>query len=138
MRTKLKKPGSGSRRRKGLTITEVVVASSLLIVAMVPILRALTVVHMGSVMIERKTMSLNLAKAKLDEIRARSIYNYADSFTLVNASLDGTYLCNVTDQSQGADLRKVVVEVGFDHDEDNVLDADETEVDLATNIARRW
>jgi Tfp pilus assembly protein PilV len=60
-------------------------ASVLLIVAMVPILRALTKAHMFSSEIERKTQSLVFAQNKLDEIRARSVYNWS-SFTASNVS----------------------------------------------------
>ena len=69
------------KRNKGFTLTEVVVASGLLIIAIVPILRALTGVHVSSRIIEYRTNSLIYAQAKLDEIKARSIYNYDDSFS---------------------------------------------------------
>ncbi len=73
----------GRRIRKrpgGFTLTEVVVASTLLILAIVPILKALTGSYLASTLIERKTSSLFLSHAKLDEIKARSIYDYASSF----------------------------------------------------------
>ena len=63
----------------GFTLTEVVVASALLIVAISPILKALTSAHLNTTIIEHKTRSLTLAQAKLDEIKARSIYNYTNS-----------------------------------------------------------
>ena len=127
-----------SSRVSGFTLTEVVVASALLIIAMVPILKALTSAHVSTAFIERRTRSLTLAQAKLDEIKARSIYSYSSSYTENNTSLDGSYLCNVSDTGSGSDLRTVTVSVGYDVNGDSTLASDEIEVTLATLLARRW
>ena len=124
-------------RFAGLTLTEVVVASTLLIIAIVPILKAMTSVHVSSTGIEYKTRCLTLAQEKLDKIKARSIYSYSTSFTENDTSLDGSYLCDVTDDS-GDPLRTITVSVGYDFDDDNALPAGEIEVTLTTLIARRW
>ncbi len=123
--------------RKGLSIMEIAMACVLLVVAMVPILRALTRAHMFSATIERKTQSLALAQGKLDEIRARSIYHYSDSFIVDDLPLGSSYLCDVSDD-EDASLRTVAVSVGYDLDGDNALALDEVEVTLTTYIARRW
>ena len=119
-------------------MSEVIVASSLLIVAMIPILQALTTSYLGSIMVEHRTHSLALAQGKLDEIKAKSIYNYANSFTENDTSLDGTYLGNVTDSGSGSDLRTITVAVGFDLDSDSTLDGDEINISLTTLVAQRW
>jgi len=121
----------------GFTITEVVIASALLVIAISPILKALTTGFVSSAVVERKTRSLTLAQAKLDEIKARSIYSYSSSFTENDTSLDGSYLCNVTDDS-GDPLRTITVSVGYDLNDDSTLAADEIEVTLTTLLARRW
>jgi Tfp pilus assembly protein PilV len=136
MRRKLK----NANRSAGLTLTEVVVASSLLVITMVPILRALTSAHASSTSIEYKTRSLTLAQAKLDDIKARSIYDYTNggsSFAESNTSVDGSYRCNVTDDS-GDPLKTIAVSVGYDLNGDSTLAADEIEVTLTTYLARRW
>ena len=120
-------------RHAGLTITEVIVASALLVIALVPILKALTAVHVGTVAIERKTVSLTLAEAKLNEIRARSIYNYTNSN---GTSLDGSYLCKVVDDL-GDPLKKVTVSVGCDLNGNRQLEDNEVEITLASYVARR-
>jgi len=122
----------------GFTLTEVVVASAILIIAIVPILRALTSAHVSTTIIEHRTHSLILAQAKLDEIKARSIYHYGDNFTENNLSLDGSYLCNVEDSFISSDLRKITVPVGYDLNGNSTLETDEIEVTLATLVARRW
>jgi len=126
-----------ANRCAGLTITEVVVASTLLIIAIVPILKAMTSAHVSSTSIERKTRCLTLAQAKLDEIKARSIYSYSSSFTENDTSLDGSYLCDAADDS-GDPLRTITVSVGYDLNDDNTLTTGEVEVTLSTLIARRW
>jgi Tfp pilus assembly protein PilV len=130
-----------NRRHKGLSIIEVAMASVLLIVAMVPILRSLTKANMLSSSIEIKTQCLVLAQGKLDEIRARSIYNFGSSgsFTASNVVLSGSYLCNVTDTTITANLLKqITVSVGYDDNGNGTLADDKIEVTLATYVARRW
>ncbi len=122
----------------GFTITEVIVASSLLIVAMVPILKVLTTAHANASIIEYRTQSLMLAQGKLNEIKAQSIYNYSDTFTETDSVLDGSYLGNVTDTAVSAELRTIEVAVGFDSDGDSTLDSDEIDVTLTTYLAKRW
>jgi Tfp pilus assembly protein PilV len=86
--------------------------------------------------IEKKTQSLVFAQNKLDEIRARSVYNWS-SFTANNVSLGNYYLCNVTDTT-AADLKTITVSVGDDGDRSGTLSSDEVEVTMATYVARRW
>lgn len=124
------------RSRTGATFTEVVVASSLLLIAIVPILKALTIGQTTSMTIERRTRSLALAQGKLDEIRARCMAHYDESFEQDSAVLAGAYLCNVADNKH-ASLRRIAVSVGYDRDGDNALAHQEVEVRLATYIARR-
>jgi prepilin-type N-terminal cleavage/methylation domain-containing protein len=126
------------KRPAGFTLTEVVVASALLLIAIVPILKALTSAHVVGTIIEHKTHSLTLARAKLDDIRARSIYNYTSTFAETSTSLDGLYLCTVTDSGPSSDLRTVAVSVGYDSNTDNNLDSGETDVTLTTLLAKRW
>ena len=137
-RSGLASPGKPGKRTKGITLIEVVIASTLLTLAIIPILKALISAHAGSIIIERRTRSLVLAETKLDDILARSIYNYDQDFSGSNLSLDGVYLCAVTDTPVTSDLRKVTVAVGYDASGDNTLAVGEVEVRLATLIARRW
>ncbi|MFC1677331.1 hypothetical protein ACFL3G_09760 [Planctomycetota bacterium] len=127
-----------NNRFAGFTFTETIVASLLLAFAIVPILRGLTCAHFHNKVIECKTRSLVLAQAKLDRIKVRSIYHYTDSFDQSDLSLDGLYLCNVTDTTEETNLRKIVVSVGYDFDKNTQLANDEILVTLSTYIARRW
>lgn len=138
MRGELTLKNNTRRKQGGFTITEVVVAASLLLLAIVPILRALTAMHLNSTLIERKTKCLLLAQAKLDDIKARTIYGYSSSYDQSNTVLETSYLCNVTDTGSGSDIRTMTVSVGYDTDGDSGLDAEEIEVTLTTYIANRW
>jgi len=122
--------------RRGVTLAEVVVSSVVLVLAVVPVLRALTIAHVTGTAIERKTQSLILAQSKLDEIRARSIYRYERSFREDSVALADAYLCNVSDDEDPR-LRLVTVTVGFDADADKRLSTEEAAVTLATYVARR-
>ena len=124
-------------RCSGFTLTEVVVAASLLLLAMVPILRGMAIAHSTTATIERKTKSLALAQTKLDEIKARSINNFATFFAQTNIMIEGAYLCTVTESSAGAKLKNLTVSVGYDVNSNNAIDSDEISVDLATRLAER-
>ncbi len=129
-----------SRRYRGLSILEVAIASVLLVVAMVPILKNLTRAHQISAEMEEKTICLVLAQGKLDEIRARSIYSFgsAGSFTATNVDLGNSYRCNITDAAADTNLKQITVSVGFDDNGNGTLSSGEVEVTLTTYIARRW
>ncbi|MHC4474532.1 MAG: hypothetical protein ACYTEL_02725 [Planctomycetota bacterium] len=122
----------------GFTLTEATIASVLLIVAMVPILRALTTAQVTATIIEHRTCSLALAEQKLDEIRARSIYDYAGDFTESDLLVEDSYLCRVTDSAQTSELRRIEISVGYDANGNGSLEETEVEVTLATLLARRW
>lgn len=126
------------KKSGGFTLTEVIIATSLLIIAIVPILKALTGAHVTSAIIERRTRSLTLAQTKLDDIRARSIYDYSSTYTETSTPLDGSYLCDVEDTSVGAELREIEISVGYDLNGNSTLEANEFEITLTTLIANRW
>lgn len=126
------------RKSGGFTLTEVVIASSILAIAIIPILKALTSANVTSSIIERKTNSLILAQGKLDEIKARSIYDYSSSFAEINSSIEGSYLCNVADSSVNANLRQITVSVGEDLNGNSTLNAGEIEITLSTLVAKRF
>ncbi|MCF7974379.1 MAG: hypothetical protein K9N55_11230 [Phycisphaerae bacterium] len=125
-----------TRRQAGITIVEVVVASSLLLVAIVPILRAMTSAQVTGRAVERKTRSLALAQGKLSEIQACTVYDFNSSRDESGLSLATDYLCNVSDDEDPS-LKTLSVSVGFDRDGDNNLTSDEVLVTLTTLVAKR-
>ncbi len=136
---------SNNRKSAGFTLTEVVVASSLLIMAMVPILKGLTSVHLTASLVERRTNSLNYAQTILEDIKARSIYDYTDNYNETNeevediiTGIDDSYLYTVRATAVGADLRRMTVVTGYDKNDDNILQAAEVLITLDTLIAQRW
>ena len=126
------------KSHKGFTLIEVLMASMLLTIAMVPILKGLTSAHTMDVKIERRMRSLTLAEAKLEDIKARSIYNYSTDFNDSSSSLEGLYLCKVTDTAVSADLREILLSVGYDDNSDDQLGGKEVQVTLKTLLANRW
>lgn len=122
--------------RGGFTLTEAVVAAALLLIAMVPILKALTQANLNTVIIERRTQSLCLAQGKLNDIKARSIYGFDAISSQDNEVLTGSYLCNTVIGGSGY-LKTVSVSVGMDVNKSGKLDSDEIEVVLQSQIAKR-
>lgn len=124
------------RRSAGVTLTETVVASALLVASIIPLLRTLTAAHVMDRAIQRKSWSLLLAQQELERIRARCRYRYDQSFRVSSSAVQDDFLCTVADD-QHATLRTLTVSVGRDRNENGILDPGEIEVDLCTRIARR-
>jgi len=127
-----------SRRghRRGVTLTEAVVASAVLLIGIVPLLKALAITHVMDRAIERKSWSLMLAQRELERIRAHCLYHYDESYRASSQVIRDGYLCTVTDDRDPA-LRTVTVSVGLDRNTDSVLSEEEVEVCLSTRVARR-
>jgi len=126
-----------TKRRTGLTISEVLIASLLLVTATAPILKALTGAQMTSTRIDHQSNCLMLARAHIEDIRAKALYNYSASYAASSAVLDGSYLCNVSDSEVNSNLRQITVAAGYDENGNGTLDSDEIRVTLETLIARR-
>jgi len=94
--------------------------------------------HTVDIRIEHRSRSLTLAETKLEDIKARSIYNYSTDFNDPSSSIEGAYLCKVTDTTVSSDLRTILLSVGYDQNGDSTLESSEIEVTLKTLLARRW
>jgi len=127
----------GQPRCAGVTLTEVIVASTLLLVSILPLLKAMTATHGMDRAIDRRSWSLLLAQQELERIRARSIYHYEESFGTSSQSLGEGFLCTVADDRHPV-LRTVTVAVGLDRNGNGHLADDEIEVSLCTSLAKRW
>lgn len=123
------------RYRFGLTLTEVVVASALLVMSVVPLLKALTLAQVQDRAIERKSWSLLLAQQQVEGIRARCLRHYDASYRVDSQALREGYLCTVADDEHPR-LRTVTVSVGLDQNGDGLLSTSEVEVNLSTRLAR--
>jgi prepilin-type N-terminal cleavage/methylation domain-containing protein len=122
-------------RHSGVTLTEVIVASALLALAVAPLLKALTAAQIEDRAIERTSWSLLLAQQELEGIRARCLGHYDTCYRVSSKPIRDGYLCTVADDVHPS-LRTVTVSVGLDQDNDGVLSTDEVEVRLSTRLAR--
>jgi len=123
--------------RSGVTLTEAVVASALLLIAIVPVLKALVIAQATDRAVERRTRSLMLAQRELERIEAQSIYHYDDSYAETSQVLEEGFLGSVADDEDPS-LRQITVSVGQDRNADGLLAPNEIEVSLCTYLARRW
>jgi prepilin-type N-terminal cleavage/methylation domain-containing protein len=127
---------SSTVRCRGVTLTEVVVASALLLVCIAPLLRALTAAQVEDRAIERKSWSLMRAQREMEWIRARCLRHYDACYRASSRAVGDGYLCLVADDADPR-LRTVAVSVGLDQDSDGVLSPQEVEVTLCTRLARQ-
>jgi len=127
---------SDRRHRSGVTLTEVVVASALLVISIAPLLKALTLAQVQDRAIERRSWSLLLAQQQLEWLRARCLRHYEVCYRAESRTLRDGYLCTITDDAH-PNLRTVTVSVGLDQNGDGALSPSEVEVGLSTRLARR-
>ena len=133
--SEIRNPKSSRTRRAGVTLTEVIVASALLVLSVVPLLKALTVAQAQDRALERKSWSLMLAQRELEYLRARCIRHYEACYRVESRALGEEYLCTVTDDGHPR-LRTVTVSVGLDQNGNGILSEDEVEVCLSTRLAK--
>ena len=134
-RQRVNPPQSPRAHRAGVTLTEVIVASALLVLSIVPLLKALTVAQAQDRAIERKSWSLMLAQRELEYIRARCIRHYDACYRTESRAIGEGYLCTVTDDGHPR-LRTITVSVGLDQNGNGILSGDEAEVCLSTRLAK--
>jgi Tfp pilus assembly protein PilV len=128
---------SSRKSKKGYTLTEVLVASALLIAVSVPMLKALTSGYVFSNSIKYKTKSVICAKSRLDRARAIAAGQYNTSLAENNTPMGDGYLCSVDDTGYSGDIRTVSVSAGLDMDGNGSLASSEIQITLTTLIARR-
>ncbi len=131
----IRNPKLSKTGRAGVTLTEVIVASALLVLSIGPLLKALTVAQAQDRALERKSWSLMLAQRELEYIRARCIRHYDACYRVESRALGEGYLCTVTDDRHPR-LRTVTVSVGLDQNGNGILSKDEVDVCLATRLAK--
>ncbi len=131
----IRHPPSPRVRRAGVTLTEVIVASALLVLSIVPLLKALTMAQAQDRALERKSWSLMQAQRELEYIRARCIRHYDACYRVESRPIGEEYLCTVTDDEHPR-LRTVTVSVGLDQNGNGILSRDEVEVCLSTRLAK--
>jgi type II secretory pathway pseudopilin PulG len=134
----LLKTNNAKDMRKGITLVETLVASLLLASSLAPVLIALTRAQSLATTLEQKEQCLVLARQKIDDIRARAVYNYTTSFGSSSVQLSGYYYGKITDSTVSSNLRQITVSVGFDTNNNKTLDSSEILVTLTTMVAKRW
>lgn len=122
--------------RRGLSLVEVVVASTLLVVGLAPLFRALTLAQATTRRVETMSQSLVRAQAFLGRVRSQAEDTYSRSLAVTSEDLGDDYLATVTDDRHVA-LRTVSVAVGLDENRNGELSEGEIQVTLTSSIARR-
>ncbi len=127
------------RKKRAFTLVEVVVAASLLLIGIVPILSALTSALTTTAFIEQKTHCLAIAQGKIEEIKAKSIYNWPSNGAYnENKAWIGSYRYSVSDKMHfSQNYRTLTVTSGYDSNKNGILNTDEILITLTTLIARR-
>jgi len=121
-------------RRTGLTLMEVLVASALLGIALVP---AFNMVTRGMVLardVEVRSRAVFLAEREMETALAAAGQDFRTSLTKQSADLGDGYRATVTETVSGL-TKTVAVQVGFDADGNGALSSGEVLATFATVVA---
>jgi hypothetical protein len=129
--------GKAKPVRSGLTLVELILASALLVVAMVPILNAAARASTTAQTIDWRTRATFLAQQQMESILAQASENFGQDFTRDWLDLGDGYRAKVQ-QSPLALLKKmIIVRVGRDGNGNGQLEDTEVLATLATIVADR-
>ena len=120
--------------QRGLTLIEVLVASALLGLALVP---AFDMVARGMVLardVEVRSRAVFLAEREMETALATATENFSTSLAKQSADLGDGYRATVTESTSGL-LKTVAVQVGFDADRNGALSSGEVLATFATVVA---
>ena len=124
---------AGRRLASGVTLAEVLVASALLGVALVP---AFDMVTRGLVLardVQTRSTAAFLAEREMEDALAKAARNFSLNVAKSSQPLGDGYLVTVT-QTVGSRRKTVHVEVGHDADASGALSAGEVLVALSTLV----
>ncbi len=117
-------------------MTELLVSTVLLSIAIVPIVKYLAETQVLSRRMERTTKAIFLAQRRMEKIEAQTLKKFDKDRSASNAQLMPGYLCNVTDGQEDPLLKSIKVSVGYDTNGNGILEADEINVVLDTKLAK--
>jgi len=126
----------GARRRnhRAMTLIEVLIASALLAVALVPIFQVLTRGMTLARDVQLRTTAAFLAEKEMETALATAAEDFGVDLTKPSKDLGNGYLVTVNGVDEN--LRKTFsVQVGWDTDGDGTLDGDEVLVTFVTRAA---
>ncbi len=125
----------GPRRRgnRAVTLVEVLVASALLGVALVPVFDMVTRGLVLSQEVQRRSQAVLLAEREMEDALAKAARDFSLSLAKTNQPLGDGYLVTVT-QVAGSRRKTLHVEVGRDVDASSTLSAGEVLAALSTLV----
>jgi len=126
---------AGRRARDAMTLTEVLLALVLLAVALVPAFRVLTRGMVLARDIELRSRAVFLAQREIERVLSEAAGNFNQDFSLTSEDVGDGFLATVQDGAENSLSKSISVQVGWDADGDNGLDAAEVLVTLMMKAA---
>ena len=123
----------------GHTLLEILLTISILSIALIPLMEMLPQALLLDVQLEQKAKAMFLAQRKLEEVKTKAIYGFAQDYTesaTAFPSPDSAFKYTVSDD-QGTEIKEIAVNVWYDKDGNGSADQGEEQIELNTKIARR-
>ena len=123
----------------GYTLLEVLLAISIMSIALIPLMEMLPQALLLDAQLEREAKAAFLAQRKLEEVKSKAIYDFDQDYTesaTAFPSPDSAFKYTVSDD-QGAEIKEIAVNVWYDKDGNGSAGSDEEQIELNTKIAKR-
>ena len=119
---------------RGMTLVEVLLATTLLAVALVPVFSMMPQALAMTRQIEVRTRATFLAQQEMERILVEAPGNFSRDFSAAAKDLGNGYLASITDAPYGASAKQITVQVGQDTSGDGALAGGEALVTLVTVV----
>ena len=123
----------------GYTLLEIIMAISILSIALIPLMEMLPQALLLDAQLERETKIAFLAQRRSEAVKSRAIYDFAQDYTESATAFplpDSAFKYTVSDD-QGAEIKEIAVTVWYDGDGDDSVGEDEEQIILYTKFAKR-
>ncbi len=123
----------------GYTLLEIIMAISILSIALIPLMEMLPRALLLDAQLERETKIAFLAQRKSEAVKSRAIYAFDQDYSesaIAFLPPDSTFKYTVSDD-QGVEIKEIAVTVWYDENGNDIADEDEEKITLYTKIAKR-
>jgi len=128
------------KNEKGFTLIELMLATAILVISIIPITMMLPRMLTENRIVERENRAVFLGQLKMEETKTKALTYFNSDYSVTSAtafqSPDNKFKYTVAD-NYGLDIKDISVTVWYDANDDNTLDSDEERIQFKTKIANR-
>ena len=127
------------KNKKGFTLIELMLASMILVISIIPMTMMLPRIFTDNTSIEHTNRAVFLAQLKMEEMKTKVLtyfnHNYSENVTAF-ASPNNVFKYKITDNND-PNIKTITVEVWYDKINNNTVDTGEEYIKFITKVCNR-